>query len=497
MTYKTLLLGGSIASMSLMAALPAFAQDPAPRAAPAQAATPAVQEEQSAVDDIVVTGSRIARAGFEAPTPVTVVNSEQLLASQPASLAAAVNTQPALVSTGGPQSGGGSLAHGRNELNARGLGAQRTLILLDGRRFPVSSNLNVVDTNLLPAGLVERVEVVTGGASAAYGSDAVAGVVNFILKTRQDGFSGQVAAGRSHRGDADDFKFVLNWGGSFLEDRLHLLTSFDYADGDGVDSLRRDERRNAVGIISNPAYTVGNTTGQTRLIVAPNARTVATFGGLAVSATGGTAAARAALIGTQFLAGGLTSRYDYGTLTSATNQSGGDGVNTNLSRETFRPLERQNYFVRAIYDLTPDTELFGELQYATSEAASKLGESFFLGTSGLQIRADNAFLPAAVRAQMAAGGITEFRASRFLSEAYPWNYTSQETYRGLVGLKGSFRQFNWEISARCCQSNANLSPLKSRKAMWNSALCPISHSSVIGTSRTLSGGLSGSTIASR
>jgi iron complex outermembrane recepter protein len=135
---------------------------------------------------IIVTGSRI-RGTYSSPTPVTSLNQETLLAAAPATLADGLKQLPSIVPGGGPTAGGGTRNGGVNTLNLRGLGSDRTLILLNGRRLTPIDPTNVVDTNLIPQGLVERVDVVTGGASAAYGSDAVAGVVNFILNTRLDG----------------------------------------------------------------------------------------------------------------------------------------------------------------------------------------------------------------------------------------------------------------------------------------------------------------------
>lgn len=160
--------------------------------------------ETAAGGDIVVTGSRVAN-GFRTPTPVTMASSEQLRETAPTNLADGLNQLPVFsgsTKTSSPSttnSRGGS--SGQNLLNLRGLGAQRTLVLLDGRRLPATNSGGSVDINILPQGLVSRVDVVTGGASAAYGSDAVAGVVNFVLDTKLKGFKAEALGGISTHGD--------------------------------------------------------------------------------------------------------------------------------------------------------------------------------------------------------------------------------------------------------------------------------------------------------
>lgn len=163
-------------------------------------------------DRIVVTGSRVPRSTFQTPSPVTVVDVEDLVKSSPSTLAAALNNLPALVSEGGPNATSGQRTAGRNTLNLRGIGNDRTLTLVDGRRWTGSSPSGSVDTNVIPSGLVERVEVVTGGASAAYGSDAVAGVVNFILDTRYEGLKATAGIGLAEEGDGLEYRGSLTYG---------------------------------------------------------------------------------------------------------------------------------------------------------------------------------------------------------------------------------------------------------------------------------------------
>ena len=180
----------SIAIVALcLAVTPAMAQgtgdskDAPPALAPAKGADGQVAPTTQGAD-LVVTASRIAKAGYNAPTPVTVVSAEQIKQTAPNDIADALSTLPAFRGLSNRSVDTGTSANGNagaSLLNLRGLGANRTLVLLDGRRV-VSSNVSgSTDVNLMPQNLVRSVDVVTGGASAAYGSDAVAGVVIFVL----------------------------------------------------------------------------------------------------------------------------------------------------------------------------------------------------------------------------------------------------------------------------------------------------------------------------
>src|SRR6478752_285076 len=134
------------------------------------------------LDEVTVTGSRIVRDGITAPTPVTVVSAERLQNLGATNISSVLNTLPSFRATSNPQTSNISpRAAGTSLADLRGLGTNRTLVLVNGRRFVPSTLEGAVDLNQIPTLLLERSEVVTGGASAQYGSDAVAGVVNLIL----------------------------------------------------------------------------------------------------------------------------------------------------------------------------------------------------------------------------------------------------------------------------------------------------------------------------
>lgn len=215
------IIGG--AALSFMAATPAFAQS--------------VEEEVSEVSSIVVTGSRIRQPGYEASSPITSMSSETIAMSQPVAVEELVKDLPAAVPAVGSATNNGS--GGGATINLRGLGTNRTLVLINGRRVVPFNLEGVVDTNTIPLALVERVDTVTGGASAVYGADAVAGVVNFILKNNFEGVELNTSYGFSGEDDAVRRKFDLTVGGNFAEDRGNAVVSFGYTK---TDPLYQDRR---------------------------------------------------------------------------------------------------------------------------------------------------------------------------------------------------------------------------------------------------------------
>ena len=156
----------------------------------------------SPTEEIFVTGSRISRQGFDSPTPVTAIDNDYLLDLGFVNVGAAVQQMPANKASLTPETNGfGSFNVGAQIANLRALGAGRTLTLVDGRRHIASTDTANVDLNLIPPLLVERTEIVTGGASAAYGSDAVAGVINVILDKNLEGVRWQADVYQTGEGD--------------------------------------------------------------------------------------------------------------------------------------------------------------------------------------------------------------------------------------------------------------------------------------------------------
>src|SRR5215831_19818072 len=172
-------------------------------AASVLALTAGARAQQESTEAVTVTGSRVISDITLSPTPITAVTAEQLQATTPTTVPDALNKLPDFIGGATPRSqNNGQNNNSGNTLSLRNLGPQRTLILLDGQRVAPSNRDGTVNVDALPQMLMSRVDVVTGGASAVYGSDAVAGVINFILDKNFTGFKFNVNSGISKYGDA-------------------------------------------------------------------------------------------------------------------------------------------------------------------------------------------------------------------------------------------------------------------------------------------------------
>ena len=412
----------------------------------AGATTAMAQASGPAVEGVVVTGSRLARAStFVTPTPVTTVGIDQLQQAAPSTLAAGLQTLPSVVPGGGPTAGGGTANGGQNFLNLRGLGSSRTLVLLDGHRFTTSNASGVVDTNLLPSALVNRVDVVTGGASAAYGSDAVAGVINFVLDTQFTGWKLNASYGESIHLDNKDTAVTAAWGRD-IGDKAHLIAGVEYYNNEGVDARDRTFRVNSSNIIPNTGGTPTN-------IVANDIRVPSTPGGLIVTGVGGTTANNAALQGIQFGPGGVPGPYNYGTVVSGRGttggfQSGGDGFPVSVGQEIVRPLERETVFLRGDVDVTPGINVFGEFFYGATSAYLQNSPT----AGNITIQRDNAYLARVAPdlvTRMTTLSVPRLTMTRYTLEAgLTTTRNDNWTTQFLGGAKGDIKGFHWELSAQ-------------------------------------------------
>ena len=202
-----------------------------------------VVEDGSAGTTIVVTGSRIPRPDLTSVSPVTVVNDEQIELTGTQTLDSLLNDLPQVVTGVTRSSNNPSGFGGFATLDLRNLGPNRTLILVDGERLPPSNTLGYVDVSLVPVGLIQRVDVVTGGASAVYGSDAVAGVINFILKQDFEGIEVTGQAGIAEEGVGADYNISGLLGGNFADDRGNAALFASYYERQSVDVSRYDYAR--------------------------------------------------------------------------------------------------------------------------------------------------------------------------------------------------------------------------------------------------------------
>src|SRR5688500_12244504 len=251
---------GSAAFMglSLAFAAPAYAQDQnndetCTPGVPAGTVCDTEQEIESgepATDEqsVLVTGSRIRRPNLESNVPVTSVSAEDLTSQGDVNIGDALNDLPSLRSTFSQANSNRFIGTtGLNILDLRGLGTSRTLVLVNGRRHITASPGDfLVDVNTIPSDLIERVDVITGGNSAVYGSDAVAGVVNFVLRRDFDGIRLRGQGGVSQQGDRAIEFVSLTAGRNFLDDRANVAINLEYVNAEPLYFIDRPELTGAV-----------------------------------------------------------------------------------------------------------------------------------------------------------------------------------------------------------------------------------------------------------
>lgn len=387
-SLKQILFGG--AAVAVLAMASAASAQTAPAADPAAPATTEAPAN-SDTGEVTVTGTRVVRNGYQAPTPLTVVTQEEIQNGSPTNnIADFVNQLPSLSASIRPSNSRLELSSGIagiNALNLRSLGTVRTLVLIDGRRSVGSTANQVVDINTIPQALVERVEVVTGGASAAYGSDAVAGVTNFILKKKYVGLDASGDVGITERGDGFNYSANLAGGMKFADDRGHVMVAGELAHTDGI--FQVDRAWNATGFvrIQDPNWTASSTTPRylfRKMVGAANS----TPGGLITASSGGVANR---LCGTYFGQGGSINQYQFGTITQpspacsavpALTQGGDWRVNDSGRRIGLNPKEdRYGVFGRASFEVADGITLFAEGSYNRQKTLFNAGPNLMTGLS--------------------------------------------------------------------------------------------------------------------
>lgn len=425
-----------VLTLSMFSAASALAQttQPPARQQPGSPVPSGEEPVAASIDDVIVTGSRIVRDGYEAPSPTTVIGLQDIEAAAPANLADFVNRLPQLGGTTTPRTTGagvGGGTGGANFLNMRALGASRTLVLLNGNRVVPAATTGAVDLNLLPTALVERVDVVTGGASAAYGSDAVAGVVNFILDNDFTGMKGNIQTGISQEGDGQTYNAELSFGTPFADRRGHLLFSGQVTSiGEVAEAGSRDWFR-GYKLIGNPSYTLTN--GQPALLLLPNV-------GLGRATPGGLIGA-GPLRGTAFGPGGALQTFTYGSITSGNIMSGGTPYELAAGQQLQAPVEQYSLFTRASFDLSDAATAYVEASYGHSDVTSH--SSPYVRHGNITIRAGNPYIPTALNMT----GITSFSLGRTNEEfGLPDARNIREMSRGVIGIDGTFGE-TWRWSA--------------------------------------------------
>ncbi len=413
--------------------------------------------DSAVLESVVVTGTRIADNEQFSP-PVTAITTRELSRLTPSSLPDGLNKLP-IFAPAQTSNSAVSGANGRgfrpngNFLDLRGLGPNRTLILEDGLRVPATFFDGTVDTNTLPQMLVQRVEIVTGGASAVYGSDAVTGVVNFVLDRHFDGFKAVVQGGLSQHDDARSFRAGLA-GGQDLFDHGHVIWSVEYYNRDAI----TDQAARPYGNLG-PAIVGSGTLAVPFQLVTAIRKSDASFDGLATSGP---------FTGKQFLDGGVLASFDPGTATATGAAAiGGDGgiVHNEYLLPVINTLQG---FGRFDYELAPGLEAHIQASYAMSRTF-EANQIIFNTPSAypLTIYSGNAFLAPALQSMLTTTGTGSFTFNRFdddLSRRLGLKYQTGAASVS-VGLQGKlFGAYGWNASYTHGETRTRLTTLNNVNA---------------------------------
>jgi iron complex outermembrane receptor protein len=402
--------------------------------------------------EVVVTGSHIERSDFNSPQPISAISEESLEAAAPSNIANFASTIPAIRGSATPDNSNGALSNGEAgvaALNLRNLGTNRTLVLVNGNRWAPSTIEDLVDVNTIPQSLIKGIDVTTGGASAAYGSGAVGGVVNFILDTKYSGVKSSFQYGEDQDYGNPTRKFDLTAGAGFAGGRGHVLFSGELFSENGTGSQVPTYDKNGYFAMANstaniaaggPQYIVGNHIG------------ISTYapGGLITAGP---------LKGTYFGVNGTVNQLAYGNPLSGQWMQGGDWALTDSGQfgaDTLSPQQkRESVYGRVSFDLTDSAEIYTEFTYARYQ-----GEGFYDSptTTGLTIHNDNPYLPASVAGAMAADGLSTFTLGT--SNAYfgpSGSDNTRDTFRYMVGGEGHFpllgMNWKWDTHAQLGVTN--------------------------------------------
>jgi iron complex outermembrane receptor protein len=458
----SLMLSASFAALAV--AVPATAQD-APEPAEAQPAPSS--PDASSDNEIIVTGSRVGRSTFETPNPITVLDSEDVENLGLVNVAEVVKQLPQNSNFFAANNVGlGNFNVGAQLVNLRGLNpffGTRTLTLIDTRRVVATTAGGGVDITLVPSMLVGRVETVTGGASAVYGSDAIAGVVNVILDKNLEGFKAQADYGATTHGDGDDWHAAAAYGTGFADGRGHFIVGAEYQDTAAIGNCAEERSWCARGysLFNNTEYATPGAPGfgQPHYVIGPDATIAYSSSTGALSPClffvpgAGFCAYVPAITGPTFQfnpEGTAAIPFDSGRYSAGSfpifglPRQGGDQFATgNYDGTTLRVgVEKLSTLARVEFEVSPAITVSLEGSYARSEAVNPnatgavgpfpflLFDPFLLG---FQIAPDNAFLPPSVAA-MIPGGASFGRTMNNLQNAR--NETNNETWRLVGGLEG-------------------------------------------------------------
>lgn len=399
----------------------------------------ALANAQETLEEVVVTGSRVITNGDNSPTPVTIVTYDDLQTVKPGPIADGLNQLPIFAgsrgqgansnpSINGGIGGGNGVA---NQMNMRNLGTTRNLVLFDGMRIPATTFAGIVDLDLIPQNLIQRVDMVTGGVSAVYGSDAVTGVINFVTDRKFNGVKASASYGLSARSDDPTFDASIAVGTDLFGGRGHFIGSYEYRDDKGEDRKSSrpwnvNQSAGGLGTAASPFYLVTGAVNPT-----------STFGGRI---------GNGALSGYSFTADGVAAAPQVlGTATGNNNvRLGGDGIFADVMLKG--GLKSHQLFGRLDFDFTDSVH--GNVEAAANLKTNEVWDAFAT-TNPVIMSRDNPFLPAANRTALVTAGQTTFQLTKTFfdyGDRYHVKPDSDQLFFA-AGLDGKLSgDYKWDVA---------------------------------------------------
>jgi outer membrane receptor protein involved in Fe transport len=443
------------------------------------------------IERIAVTGSRIKHDSSQMATPTTVIGAAEIAQFGVKNIGELMNKLPALMDgVGGGntnfQNGGDTNNAGLELANLRGLGVNRTLVLVDGRRHVAGgAQTAAVDMSMIPVALIERIEIITGGASAIYGADAVTGVVNFIMKKDFNGLEFDISYGKTAEGDGDKSDVSLTWGSNFSQDKGNFTMSIAYSDQEEIAMTARDYANKTPAFASFEGQGIlrederYQALSEEGLFYVPNADYL--FDGSHAAPWGGNfpqmpitqvSDAFFPIFADDPIQPFGPNGYDTFTVDRESGETrafiagincttvpcdGGDGFRTSESSTLKTPNERILVNMRGRYDLDNSHRVYAEAKYGKVESAASGQASIFHDDNFgplIPIRSDNPFAPQVVLDALSASGHTE--AGLAVVGMGVRSTTSRETTQFLFGGGGDLGEYNYDFYLQYGQTKGNL-----------------------------------------
>jgi outer membrane receptor protein involved in Fe transport len=413
-----------VASLAAAASLAALA-------APASAQDVDADTQSQKLETITVTGSNIRRVDIETSNPVVTIDRAAIEKTGKLTLGDLVQALPAVTGPNTNPQVNNSGGSGFSSIGLRGLGSPRTLVLINGHRYLAG------DPNAIPANMVERIEVLTDGASSVYGSDAIAGVVNFILRNDYQGAEFTADYGISDHDDGTSKGYSFTFGQS--SDKGSIMAGINYKKIDGVLSGHRDFSKNSVSRLGTTSSPIGTFVGGSTSSPYGHVQIPDAFAGLFPGCSSGYLARNPS-------ASGLDIAHDYHCyLNNSTAAGPSDKYNYATVNLIMTPQERSGLFINGNYKITDNVEAYLSAMHNKTSAAFQLAPAVYGTPYGTVISADSYYNPFGVDFAQGAHSFTARLAS--LGNRSASNGTANDQLA--TGFKGSFtlwndQQWNWE-----------------------------------------------------